>query len=383
MKSPFLYTKTHRYFAQYAEGVEDLAAAELTALGARDIQPAFRGCHFKADRETFYRVNYQSRLLARVLAPLSSFRCRDRDDLYRAGKAVDWSAVFSPSQTFAVFANVANNPNINHSQFAALCLKDAVADRFRAKTGKRPSVDRFNPDVALNLFIDKQQATISLDASGGPLHRRGYRRETVEAPMQETLAAAMVAMSGWEGEKPLHDPMCGAGTLLCEALMAYCRIPAGFLRERFGLRSLPDFDEKIWNRMKTFEDAAIRDLPAGLIAGGDVDPAAAAATRANAPLLPHGDAIRISRKDFREIESLENRTILCNPPYGIRLEKETDLAAFYKDFGDFLKQKCKGADACIYFGNRDMIKRIGLKPAWKQPMRNAGLDGRVVKYALY
>lgn len=383
MKSPLLYAKTNRYFAQHAQGVEDLAAAELVRLGGQDIQPAFRGCHFRADRETFYRITYCSRLLSRVLAPLSSFHCHDRDDLYRAGKSVSWPDIFSLGQTYAVFANAANNPNITHSQFAALCLKDAIADAFRAKTGKRPNVDRFNPDVIINLFIHKQEAIISLDASGGPLHRRGYRLENVEAPMQETLAAALVALSGWDGRQPLHDPFCGSGTLLCEALMAYCRIPAGFLRDRLGLQFLPDFDKNAWNRMKAFEDAAIRKLPVGLISGSDIDQAAIKATRTNAPLLPEGDSIRVSRKDFRDIASLENRTIVCNPPYGIRLEKETDLAAFYKELGDFLKQKCKGSDAYIYFGNRDMIKRIGLKPAWKKPMRNAGLDGRAVKYELY
>lgn len=380
---PFIYAKTNRYFAQYAEGFEEIAASELTRLGAREIQPAFRGCHFTADKETLYRVVYQSRLLSRVLAPLAEFRCRDRDDLYRAGRAIDWSAIFSPAQTFGIFANVSGNANLTHSKFAALCLKDAVADAFRAATGKRPDVDRLDPDVTLNLFIERERATVSIDASGGAMHRRGYRRETVTAPMPETLAAAMVALSGWDGEKSLHDPFCGSGTLLCEALMAWCRIPAGFLRNGFGVRLLPDFEEKIWNRMKQSADKAIRDLRPGLITGSDVDPAAIKATRINAPLLPGGDAIRIRRNDFRRIDSLENRVILCNPPYGIRLEKKTDLPAFYKDFGSFLKQKCKGSEAYIYFGNREMIKRIGLKPSWKKPVRNAGLDGRVVKYEMY
>lgn len=381
--SPFLYAQTNRYFAQYAEGFEDIAASELTRLGARDIEPVFRGCHFKADQEVLYRVNYESRLLSRVLAPLSAFRCRDRDDLYRAGRAIDWSAIFSTRQTFGVFANVSGNANLVHSKFAALCLKDAVADAFRAKVGERPNVDRRDPDVALHLFIEKERAAVSLDTSGGALHRRGYRRETVRAPMPETLAAAMVALSGWDGKKPLHDPMCGSGTLLCEAMMTWCRIPAGFLRKRFGLRLLPDFDEKRWQQMKRSADKAIRDLPRGLITGGDQAPDAVKAARVNARSLPGGDAIRIDRRDFRRIDALENRVILCNPPYGIRLEKETDLPAFYKDFGDFLKQKCKGSEAVVYFGDREMIKRIGLKPSWKKPFRNAGLDGRVVKYELY
>ncbi len=379
----FLHAQTDRYFAQIASGFDDLTAAELSALGATGIEPGFRGVHFTADRASLYAVNYRSRLLTRVLAPLAAFRCRDRDDLYRSGRNIDWGALLRPDQSFMIFANVSGNPNITHSQFAALCLKDALVDAFRDRTGRRPDVDRVNPDLTLNLHIEKDRATVSLDTSGGSLHRRGYRRERVEAPMQETLAAAMVALSGWDGGKPLYDPMCGAGTLLCEALMAHCRIPAGYLRRRFGFRYLPDFDETLWRRVKAEADRAIRPLAPDLISGSDVDPTAVRATRKNCPRLPGGDAIRIARQDFREIESLEGRTILCNPPYGIRLGKDTDLGAFYKELGDFLKQRCKGSEAYLFFGDREMIKQIGLKPAWKRPMRNAGLDGRVVKYELF
>ena len=217
----FEYQKTRRYFAQTAGGFEELAAAELRDLGASGVESGFRGIHFTAEPAVMYRINYEARLLSRVLAPLVSFRCRSREDLYRAGRAVNWSAFFSLEETFGIFANVSGNDGIRHSKFAALCLKDAVADDFRSRTGRRPDVDPLSPSVWLNLFIEKERATISLDTSGGSLHRRGYRRETVEAPMQETLAAAMVALSGWKGERPLHDPMCGSGTLLCEAMMAF------------------------------------------------------------------------------------------------------------------------------------------------------------------
>ncbi|MBW1940506.1 MAG: class I SAM-dependent RNA methyltransferase, partial [Deltaproteobacteria bacterium] len=333
------------------------------ALGARNIKPGFRGIHFSADRATLYGINYNARLVTRVLAPLVSFECRSRDDLYRAGAAIDWTAFFSVRNTFGIFANVSGNINIKHSKFAALCLKDAVADFFRKKFGKRPNVDRINPDVWLNLHIENTRATISFDTSGGSLHRRGYRRETVAAPMQETLAAAMVALSGWKGEKPLYDPMCGSGTLLCEALMKIYRIPAGFLKKNFGFCFLPDFNKGLWESIKKRADEKIRPLPSELIAGSDIERMAVNAAKTNCRILPGGEMIKICRTDFKDISNLENSVILCNPPYGIRLKKEEDLGEFYKNFGDFLKQRCKGSQAYIYFGNREMLKKIGLKPA--------------------
>jgi len=379
----FKYQKTKRYFAQISAGLETLAGDELRSLGARQIKPGFRGIHFSADRAVLYVINCEARLVTRVLAPLVSFECRDRDDLYRAGRAIDWTALFSVHNTFAILSNVSGNPNINHSNFASLCLKDAVADFFTSRSGKRPDVDRTTPHVWLNLHIEKTKATISLDTSGGSLHRRGYRRETVEAPMQETLAAAMVALSGWNGEKPLYDPMCGGGTLLCEAMMKACGIPSGFLKKDFGFRFLPDFDSHLWEEIKNGADEKIRELPTGLVAGSDIAQSAVTAAKANCRMLPGGRMVRICQKDFKDIPALENMVILCNPPYGIRLKTRDDLGEFYKNLGDFLKQRCKGSQAYIYFGNREMLKQIGLKPAWKKPIKNAGLDGRVAKYELY
>jgi putative N6-adenine-specific DNA methylase len=380
---PFQYQQTQRYFAQLAEGFEEPATRELTALGATAVETAFRGVHFKADHATLYRVNYQARLVTRVLAPLVSFRCKDRDALYREARGIDWSALFSVDQTFGIFANVSGNPNLTHSNFAALCLKDAVADGFRRSCGRRPNVHREDPDIWINLFIEKESATISLDTSGGSLHRRGYRRQSVEAPMQETLAAAIVAMSGWQGQKPLYDPMCGSGTLLCEALMHLCAIPAGYLRPKFGFSFLPDFDAAHWQRVKRAADDAIRPLPPAMIAGSDIDGQAVKAAQSNCRLLPGGQEISLSLADLNALPDLENRVILCNPPYGIRMTQQTALDEFYKELGNFLKRRCKGSEAYIYFGKREMIKQIGLRPAWKRPMRNAGLDGRLAKFEMY
>jgi 23S rRNA (guanine2445-N2)-methyltransferase len=379
----FLYQQTRTYFAQIAEGFDALACDELTALGATRIQAAYRGLHFAADPQTLYRVIYQSRLVSRILAPLATFACHDRDGLYGGAKDIPWPALFGVDHTFGVLANVSGNDNLRHSKFAALCVKDAVADRFRDGSGQRPNVDKSSPDVWIHLHLHGQQATISLDASGGALHRRGFRQATTRAPMKETLAAAMVALSGWQGERPLYDPMCGSGTLLCEALMAAARIPSGYLRKAFGFFHLPDFDARLWQKVKTRADAGLRALAPGSLAGSDQEIRAVRAAQSNCRMLPGGRAVRVTRKAFQDIDKLENHVILCNPPYGLRLQPDQQLGDFYKALGDFLKQRCKGSEAYLFFGNREMIKRIGLKPAWKKPMRNAGLDGRVVKFELY
>jgi len=381
--SSFLYQKTGRYFAQIPGGFETLAEKELESLGAVRLKHGFRGIHFSADHAALYTINYHARLLTRVLAPLVTFTCRDREDLYRAGKSIDWTRLFSVGNTFAIFTNVSGNNSIRHSNFASLCLKDAVADVFRDKCGSRPDVDGKSPDIWLNLHIERDRGIINCDTSCGSLHRRGYRRETVEAPMQETLAAAMLELSGWNGERPLYDPMCGSGTLLCEAMMRVCSIPAGFLRKGFGFSFLPDFDKGLWKKIKEQSDEKIRRLPKGLITGSDKSRSAVKAATVNCRSLPDGGEIKIFKKDMYALSGIEDSVIVCNPPYGIRLKDDTGLDVFYKNLGDFLKKRCKGSHVYLYFGNREMIKRIGLKPTWKKPLRHAGLDGRVVKYEMF
>ena len=375
--------QTHTtYFAQIADGLEATGAAELAELGAVDTRPVRRGIHFKADRSSLYRINYCARLNSRVLAPIQSFACPDAAAIYRAARRIDWTRFLGLDQTFAVFASTAGS-TVPHSQFAGLKLKDAVADQFREAFGRRPNVDPRTPDLWINLYVVKDRGTISVDTSGGSLHRRGYRSRSGDAPMQETVAAAMVRLSGWDGRVPLADPMCGSGTLIIEAVMAYCRIPAGYLRHRFGFQQLPDYDPNVWKTVKDEAASRIRKLAERLIYASDIDSQAVSATRANCKMVPHARTVNVLRMDFRQIEGLENRVILCNPPYGIRMKRQDGLEDFYRQLGDFLKQRCKGSEAYIYFGNRDMIKRIGLKPAWKKPLRNGGLDGRVVKYEMY
>ncbi|HCY87922.1 MAG TPA: RNA methyltransferase [Desulfobacteraceae bacterium] len=381
-KLEYIYEKESRYFAQVAESVKELAADELRALGAEDLKFVFRGVWFRAEKSVFYKINYKARLISRVLAPLAEFECTDKDGLYKAAKSIRWEEFLTPKKTFSVVANVSES-QITHSNFAGLRVKDAIADYFRDRTNRRPSVDAENPWITVSLHIHRDKATLSIDASGGALHKRGYREARVSAPMQETVAAGIIALSEWNGERPLYDPMCGSGTLLCEALMHYCRIPAQVFREHFGFERLPDFDAQLWERVLAGAKAEIRPLPQGLIRGSDVAQSSVDAVKTNLMGLHYGGDIPIALSDFRELPPIENSVIVTNPPYGIRMGKDQDMGKLYKDLGTFLKEKCKGCRAYVYFGEPKLIKKVPLAPSWKRPLKIGGLDGKLVRYDLY
>lgn len=376
------YQKNSRYFAQIAGGLEPEGAAELASLGARNVTTAYRGIHFEATLDVLYQVSYSARLISQVLAPLRTFACPSDRHLYRESRSIDWRDFLKPDGTFAVFANVANS-TISHSRYAALRVKDAVVDQFRDRTGQRPGIDTHNPDLRISLFIYENEAVLSVGTSAGVMHRRGYRAESLDAPMQETVAAAVLHYTGWDGETPLLDPMCGSGTLLAEALMRYCRIPSGYLHQRFGFENLPDFRADVWKRVRQKVDEQVRPLPEGLIGGSDLSAKAVETARANLRRLPFGDRVRLATSDFRGLPPIHGSTIVTNPPYGVRMGKELDLNDFYKTFGDFLKQRCTGSIAYVYFGKREYLKAIGLRAAWKKPLVSGALDGRLAKFELY
>lgn len=379
----FLYQERGEYFAQVAGGLEDLAADELRALGAAEVRTFPRGLEFRCDQEALYRINYRSRLVSRVLAPLARFEVGGGEDLYLKTKKIDWTHLLTLEQTFAVSGNVSQS-EIDNSHFAALKVKDVVADMFRKRyRGSRPNVDTKDPDLWINVHIRQNVATIAIDCSGGALHRRGYRLQAVAAPMQETLAAAILDFAGWEGKEPLYDPMCGSGTLLSEAWLKAGGLPAGVLRRKFGFMMLPDFNRNVWVKVKFTEDNRVQPVRGGLVKGSDIDPEAVRMTRENNARLPGGDELRVRTCDFRGLPALPPGLIVCNPPYGLRLEQGTDMAAFMADFGDFLKQKCAGSRAWIYLGDRELIRHIGLKAQRKIPLMNGGLDGRLVLYELH
>jgi putative N6-adenine-specific DNA methylase len=381
-KLKYIYERESRYFAQVAESVKNPALKEIQDLGGKNTQRVFRGIWFEADKSTFYKIVYLSRLVSRVLVPLVEFECKDKDALYKGARTIRWEEFLTPKKTFSIAANVSES-QITHSNFAGLRVKDAIADYFRDRTNRRPSVNTQAPWIMINVHVHKDRASISIDAGSGPLHKRGYREARVSAPMQETVAAGIIALSGWHGEAPLLDPMCGSGTLLCEALMHYSRIPAQIFREQFGFERLPDFNARKWEAVKAAADEAIRPLPRGLIRGSDIDEASVEATRTNLMGLHHGGKIDVDLSDFRQLKPVENSVIISNPPYGIRMGKAQNMKLFYNALGRFLKEQCKSCTAYIYFGDPSFIKHLPLAPSWKRDLEIGGLDGKLVKYQLY
>ncbi len=376
------YQEQGRYFAQVGGGAEAAAADELRDLGATDLENGVRGIHFRATPEVSYRVVYASRLVQRVIAPLCDFRCHNPDYLYRQVAALPWEMFLKPGQTIAVFANVSHS-RLRDSRYVVQRVKDGICDRMREATGERPRVDVQAPHLWVSAHASHDQVTIGVDLGGGSLHRRGYRKEQGEAPMQETVAAAMVDLSEWDGATPLVDPLCGAGTLLAEAWLKSAHIPAGYLRGHFGCMQLPDFDLVAWKTMKKGLDSRIDPPRPGLVRGSDIDPAMVAAARANLARLPGGDRIEVRAADALTRTDLHDALVLSNPPYGRRLQAGPDINVFTKQLGDWLKFRSGAAAACLYFGERELLKHIGLRPAWKRPLRNGGLDGRLARFELY
>ncbi|MCF7858824.1 MAG: class I SAM-dependent RNA methyltransferase [Candidatus Cloacimonetes bacterium] len=378
----FEYQQHGKFFAQIAGSMEDIGALELKEFGAKQVNPVYRGIHFKTDLAHLYRINYQSKFSSRILAPLITFDCHSTKYLYNTAIKMAWDEILTIDKTFAIYSNVSNS-KITHSQYATLVLKDSIIDFFREKYSQRPSIDTDSPDVVFNLFIDKNRATISLDTSGKPLHKRGYRNSKGSAPMQETLAAAIVELSGWKGDKKLYDPMCGSGTLLCEAALKYCRVPSGFKRGFWGFENLPDFNREDWYKIKENSKKNIRELPSDLIFGSDISYHAIEDSKLNCASLPFAKNIDLKQVDLRYLPEIKNSIVISNPPYGMRLGSKATTSALYKNLGDFLKQKCKGSTAYIYVGDRDLIPDIGLKPAFKRPLKNGNIDGRLLKIEIY
>lgn len=378
----YLYQKSNRYFAQVLDNIEHIASEEIEELGGTNIETKYRGVSFDATPEILYKITYSAKIPTRILAPIINFDCHSTKYLYKTAHGIHWEDFLNLGKTFAIFSSVSNSI-ITHSQYASLCLKDAIVDYFREKYDRRPNIDPKFPDVWLNLYINNNKATISLELTGGSLHRRGYKTNPTEAPMMENLAAAIIRITKWDGSQRLYDPMCGSGTILAEALLNYCKIPSCYAREKIGLFNLPEFDQKLFSKIKNEISDDMRFLPDGLISGSDISEYAIKNAKLNFKNIPWGNKVSLKVSDFRKINNLENYTIITNPPYGKRLGDEKSVSILMKEFGDFLKNSCKNSNAFVYFGNREMLKKIGLKTSMKLPLKNGGLDGRLTQFKLY
>lgn len=368
--------------AQTLFGLEDVLAEELTGIGAKEITAHNRAVRFIGDRACMYRANLCSHTALRILVPINTFTARKEDELYRAIHAMPWEDHFSEEDTLAVHCTL-NSEHFNHSQYLALKTKDAICDRFRKKTGKRPSVDVELPTMRIFLHVHGDRCTVSLDSSGNTLHERGYRDRTNLAPINEVLAAGMVLLSGWDRRSPLVDPMCGSGTILIEAAMIALNIPPNHDRAQFGFERWRDFDAELWER--THQEAMSAVLTEGpVIRGGEISSNVARKAMANIHNAGLQEHITVTTSSFAELDVPEGAGVLIiNPPYGERMDKEEDINAFYKMIGDTLKKKWAGWTAWVITSNMDAARHIKLTPKPKIKLYNGALDCRFLRYELY
>lgn len=378
---------TTELIAKTFQGLEPLLAQELTELGASDIQIGRRMVSFTGDKELLYRANFCLRTAIRVLKPIKHFRAKSADDVYEAVKAIDWSEYLTPQTTFAV-DSVVFSPEFHHSKFVAYKVKDAIADQFRERTGTRPNVSVTNPDLQLHIHISDYDATLALDSSGESLHRRGYRQETVSAPLNEVLAAGIILMTGWRGETDFLDPFCGSGTLCIEAALIARGIAPGVFRQGYAFEKWPDFDRELFERVYN-DDSNEREFDHHIY-GRDVDPKAVGIARRNAKAAGLSKDITIDEADFRTTELCPQQTeggeakplIVTNPPYGERISTP-DILGLYKTIGQKLKREFSGGEAWVLSYREECFEQIGLKPSLKTPLFNGSLECELRKFVLF
>ncbi len=371
-----------RYLATVAKGLEAVVSDELAALGLGPGPPRTGIVPFEGGWEAGYRACLHLRAARRVLMELGRFEASGADALYAGARALRWPDHLGRKTTFAVEASVRDHPSLTHSGYAALKVKDAVADALRAVFGIRPDVDRENPDVRIVLHLHGTAATVALDLSG-PLHKRGYRVKTVPAPLNETLAAGILLLAGYEGTAPMADPFCGSGTLCIEAALIASRTAPGLVRKaRFGFERWPDFRDRTFGRLVDEARTAVRPTPYPIL-GSDVDGRALIAARDNAAAAGMSERIRFERRDAREfIPPGPACLVLSNPPYGDHAGAGEDLPALYRGFGDALKKNAGGATAYLLCGNPALAKCVGLRPARRIPLWNGPMECRLLEYRM-
>lgn len=373
-------TQEFELIAKTFMGLEPVLAKELTQLGANEVQIGRRMVSFMGDKEMMYRANFQLHTAIRILKPIKHFKALSADDVYREVQKIDWSEYIGLDKTFAV-DSVVFSEEFRHSKFVAYKVKDAIVDQFREKTGKRPNISVANPDIRLNIHIAEDKCTLSLDSSGESLHRRGYRQESVEAPLNEVLAAGMILMTGWQGETDFIDPMCGSGTLLVEAALIAHNMAPGLFRKEYAFEKWPDFDSDLFDRIYN-DDSSEREFTHHIY-GYDVDIKAVNTARLNVRAAGLLNDITVEEADFKNFtQPKEKSIIVTNPPYGERISTP-DLLGTYKMIGERLKHQFLNNDAWILSYREECFDQIGLKPSIKIPVYNGSLECEFRKYQIF
>jgi putative N6-adenine-specific DNA methylase len=362
-------------------GLEKVLAEELIDMGAGNVQVVNRAVLFNGDKNLLYKVNYCARTALSVLMPVGDFRIRSKEDLYNGGSKIEWESFMDPDDTFSIVP-VINSQHFGHTGYAGLILKDTIADYFRKKTGRRPSVDTGDPRILINLHISNDLVTISIDSSVVPLFKRGYRQEQATAPLNEVLAAGILLLSGWKSTAPLTDPMCGSGTIPIEAALIACKIPPGKFRKFFGFQRWKDFDEEMFEKIRGDSESKIRPAPIKIF-GSDISEQAIKQAEANVKIAGLSDIISLEVSDFKDLKNTDNQGfVFLNPPYGQRLKPE-EIDVLYSMIGTTLKHNFSGSTAWLITSNKESLKNIGLKPREKHTLFNGALECILLKYEMY
>jgi len=369
-------------FAAVPRGAEEIAAAELQALDIQGASAGRGGVSFVTDHAGLYRANLWLRTASRILVNIATFPCASPEELYAGVHGIIWHDLITPSMTLAVDCTLRDSA-ITHSGFVALKTKDAIVDCIRKHCGTRPSVNTSSPDVRINIHMAKNVCTISLDSSGDSLDRRGYRLERTEAPLRETLASAVIALTGWDGAMPLADPMCGSGTIPIEAAFFAGRVAPGRHRS-FGFQRWLDFDAGLWDRILADAEKGIQKLPVGLITGYDQDSRALTLARRNADAAGFRGQIHFFHSALDEFKPEGDKgVVIINPPYGKRLGDVEKLKDLYRQIGDVMKQRCRGWAGFVLTGNVELAKYIGLRASRRFVLFNGPIECRLLRYELY
>ncbi len=366
--------------AKTFQGLEEVLAKELVALGANNVQLGRRMVSFTGDKALMYKANFHLRTAVRILKPIMHFKAANADEVYEVIKSVDWEEYLDCDSTFSV-DSVVYSDVFRHSKFVAYRVKDAIADYFNEKTGKRPSVRLNNPDLIFHIHIAGEDCTLAFDSSGESLHRRGYRVETGVAPINEVLAAGMIMLTGWNGECDLIDPMCGSGTIPIEAALIARNIAPGVFRQGYAFEKWKDYDSELFKSIYD-DDSAEREFK-HKIYGYDVDGRMVACARRNVKSAMMGDIIDVECRDIKDFSEPAGKAVMIvNPPYGERLMSDNILQV-YKELGSRLKHAFQGNEAWIISSNYDCFDQIGLKASARVPLYNGDLDCEFRKYELF
>lgn len=373
------------FFASIPKGLADVMAEELTSLGAQVTKKSAGGVTFETNWEGCYRINLRSRFASKILKPVLEFPAYQPEDLYHNVRKHDFTKYMDVNGTLAVDAKIQESM-IRDQRYVALKIKDAIVDEFREKfDGIRPNVDSENPTLSVYVRASRNQFTVALDTSGESLFKRGYKRIQTAAPLKENLAAALVALSGWDGKSPIVDPMCGSGTILIEAALMARRIAPGSLRKKFGFQGWKTFDPEAWERVvsEAMEDEVPGESESQepLFFGYDMDRKTLEIAKQNARIAGVDDLIEFRREPVASVKSpAKNAIVITNPPYGARIGEEDLLKDLYRDLAYMLKTEFAGSKAFILSGNRNLIQEVKLKSTRKHFLFNGAIECRFLEY---